>query len=194
MSKTRRRLAGGWHPLDRLPPRFFAAGEGSAASVPAFVPRRAGQAAQGGETDVLRQSVSAGWAVSAKPPFGGPETVPPCLSRCPRRAVISSHRLISTEGGIAAFRWKDGRIKRGDPLPGSGLPANHERGMKIMRLPTAAFTRRFLIRVLPPGFHRIRHARLLAGHCPAGHCKAMSRGVHPPPQDRDDPVPSRCRA
>ena len=48
-----------------------------------------------------------------------------------------------------AFRWKDYRIKRGDR-------------MKVMRLPTGEFIRRFLIHVLPSGFHRIRHAGFLA--------------------------------
>ena len=48
-----------------------------------------------------------------------------------------------------AFRWKDYRIKRGDR-------------MKVMRLPTEEFIRRFLIHVLPSGFHRIRHSGFLA--------------------------------
>ncbi|QAX28929.1 hypothetical protein ETW24_05880 [Leisingera sp. NJS204] len=105
VSKARLRLAGGWHPLDRFSSRFFAAGEGSAASVPAFVPRRAGQAAQGGKSTFfgnLSEQAGldtfgghpgplrkAGWAVSVKPPFGGPEAVPACLSRCTRRAANS---------------------------------------------------------------------------------------------------------
>ncbi|WP_299657216.1 transposase [uncultured Jannaschia sp.] len=44
----------------------------------------------------------------------------------------------------------------------SDLQANHERGMKVVRLPTFEFIRRFLIHVLPPGFHRIRHTGFLA--------------------------------
>jgi hypothetical protein len=89
------------------------------------------------------------WVVYAKPPFGGPEAVLAYLSRYTHRVAISNHRLISTDGDTVSFRWKDYRIKRGDR-------------MKTMRLPTDEFIRRFLIHVLPSGFHRIRHAGFLA--------------------------------
>jgi len=102
------------------------------------------------------------WVVYAKPPFGGPEAVFAYLSRYTHRVAISNSRLISADDTTVAFRWKDYRIKNGDPLPGSGLPANHERGQKTMRLSTDEFIRRFLIHVLPAGFHRIRHYGLLA--------------------------------
>ena len=89
------------------------------------------------------------WVVYAKPPFGGPEAVLAYLSRYTHRVAISNHRLISADAGTVAFRWKDYRIKRGDR-------------MRVMRLPTDEFIRRFLIHVLPSGFHRIRHAGILA--------------------------------
>jgi hypothetical protein len=89
------------------------------------------------------------WVVYAKPPFGGPEAVLAYLSRYTHRVAISNHRLISTDGDTVSFRWKDYRIKRRDR-------------MKTMRLPTDEFIRRFLIHVLPIGFHRIRHAGFLA--------------------------------
>ncbi|WP_300064779.1 IS91 family transposase [uncultured Roseobacter sp.] len=89
------------------------------------------------------------WVVYAKPPFGGSEAVLAYLSRYTHRVAISNHRLVSADEGTVAFRWKDYRIKRGDR-------------MKVMRLPTDEFIRRFLIHVLPPGFHRIRHAGFLA--------------------------------
>lgn len=89
------------------------------------------------------------WVVYAKPPFGGPEAVLAYLSRYTHRVAISNHRLISTDGDTVSFRWKDYRIRRGDR-------------MKVMRLPTDGFIRRFLIHVLPSGFHRIRHAGFLA--------------------------------
>ena len=85
----------------------------------------------------------------AKPPFGGPEAVLAYLSRYTHRVAISNHRLVSVEAGIVAFRWKDYRIKQGDR-------------QKVMRLATDEFIRRFLIHVLPDGFHRIRHYGLLA--------------------------------
>ncbi|MEM7190219.1 MAG: IS91 family transposase [Pseudomonadota bacterium] len=89
------------------------------------------------------------WVVYAKPPFGGPEAVLAYLSRYTHRVAISNHRLVSADADTVAFRWKDYRIKKGDR-------------MKVMRLPTAEFIRRFLIHVLPSGFHRIRHAGFLA--------------------------------
>ncbi len=89
------------------------------------------------------------WVVYAKPPFGGPEAVLAYLSRYTHRVAISNNRLVSAEAGTVAFRWKDCRIKHGDQ-------------QKVMRLATDEFIRRFLIHVLPDGFHRIRHYGLLA--------------------------------
>ena len=89
------------------------------------------------------------WVVYAKPPFGGPEAVLAYLSRYTHRVAISNNRLVSAEAGTVTFRWKDYRIKQGDR-------------QKVMRLATDEFIRRFLIHVLPDGFHRIRHYGLLA--------------------------------
>ena len=89
------------------------------------------------------------WVVYAKPPFGGPEAVLAYLSRYTHRVAISNSRLISADADTVAFRWKDYRIKSGER-------------QKVMRLATPEFIRRFLIHVLPDGFHRIRHYGLLA--------------------------------
>lgn len=89
------------------------------------------------------------WVVYAKPPFGGPKQVLTYLSRYTHRIAISNSRLISADADTVAFRWKDYRIKRGDR-------------MKVMRLATDEFIRRYLIHVLPDGFHRIRHYGFLA--------------------------------
>jgi hypothetical protein len=89
------------------------------------------------------------WVVYAKPPFGGPEAVLAYLSRYTHRVAISNSRLVSADADTVSFRWKDYRIKRGDR-------------MKVMRLATPEFIRRFLMHVLPDGFHRIRHYGLLA--------------------------------
>jgi hypothetical protein len=89
------------------------------------------------------------WVVYAKPPFGGPEAVLAYLSRYTHRVAISNARLVSADAQIVAFRWKDYRIKSGDR-------------QKVMRLATPEFIRRFLIHVLPDGFHRIRHYGLMA--------------------------------
>lgn len=89
------------------------------------------------------------WVVYAKPPFGGPEAVLAYLSRYTHRVAISNSRLVSADAATVAFRWKDYRIKRRDR-------------MKVMRLNTHEFIRRFLMHVLPDGFHRIRHYGMLA--------------------------------
>ena len=118
------------------------------------------------------------WVVYAKPPFGGPEAVLAYLSRYTHRVAISNHRLVSADAGTVAFRWKDYRIKRGDR-------------MKVMRLPKAEFIRRFLIHVLPSGFHRIRHAGFLANGIRRNRIDAIRRLIEtapqpkPPDDDRD---------
>ena len=89
------------------------------------------------------------WVVYAKPPFGGPEAVLAYLSRYTHRVAISNSRLISADANTVAFRWKDYRIKSGGR-------------QRAMRLDTGEFIRRFLIHVLPDGFHRIRHYGFLA--------------------------------
>jgi hypothetical protein len=89
------------------------------------------------------------WVVYSKPPFGGPEAVLAYLSRYTHRVAISNHRFVSADAITVAFRWKDYRVKNGNR-------------QKIMRLATPEFIRRFLIHVLPDGFHRIRHYGLLA--------------------------------
>jgi hypothetical protein len=89
------------------------------------------------------------WVVYAKPPFGGPEAVLAYFSRYTHRVAISNSRIVSADADTVAFRWKDYRIKNGER-------------QKVMRLATGEFIRRFLIHVLPDGFHRIRHYGLLA--------------------------------
>ena len=89
------------------------------------------------------------WVVYAKPAFGGPETVLAYLSRYIHRVAISNSRLISADAQTVAFRWKDCRIRNGDRR-------------SVIRLATDEFIWRFLIHVLPDGFHRIRHYDLLA--------------------------------
>jgi len=89
------------------------------------------------------------WVVYAKLPIGGPKAVLAYLSRYTHRVAISNHRLVSADDNAVTFRWKDYRIKRGDR-------------MKVLRLSTPEFIRRFLIHVLPSGFHRIRHTGFLA--------------------------------
>ena len=93
------------------------------------------------------------WCVYAKPPFGGPAAVLAYLSRYTHRVAISSSRLVTMDDPTVSFRWKD--YRRADPATGAVK-------MATMALSPAEFIRRFLIHVLPSGFHRIRHYGLLA--------------------------------
>jgi hypothetical protein len=89
------------------------------------------------------------WVVYAKAPFSGPETVLAYLSRYTHRVAISNQRLIAYDEAGVAFRYKD--YRREGP----------ER-QRVMTLAPHEFIRRFLLHVLPHGFHRIRHYGLLA--------------------------------
>ncbi len=89
------------------------------------------------------------WVVYAKRPFGGPEAVLAYLSRYTHRVAIANSRLITCNQQGVTFKWKDYRIEGRDRY-------------KQMTLATYEFIRRFLIHVLPKGFHRIRHYGLFA--------------------------------
>jgi hypothetical protein len=89
------------------------------------------------------------WVVYAKRPFAGPAAVLAYLSRYTHRVAISNRRLLSLDEQGVTFRWKDYRVKG-------------RTRQKTMTLSTEEFMRRFLLHVLPSGFHRIRHYGLLA--------------------------------
>jgi hypothetical protein len=89
------------------------------------------------------------WVVYAKRPFAGPEAVLAYLSRYTHRVAISNRRLVACDDRGVTFRWKDYR-------------AQGRTRYKTMTLSTGEFMRRFLLHVLPSGFHRIRHYGLLA--------------------------------
>lgn len=89
------------------------------------------------------------WVVYAKRPFAGPEAVLAYLSRYTHRVAIANSRLIAHDERGVTFRWKDYRVQGRDR-------------QKTMTLATDEFIRRFLIHVLPHGFHRIRHYGLFA--------------------------------
>jgi Putative transposase/Transposase zinc-binding domain len=89
------------------------------------------------------------WVVYAKRPFGGPEPVLRYLSRYTHRVAIANSRLVALDDYGVAFKWKDYRVD------------GPERA-KLMTLAIDEFIRRFLMHVLPEGFHRIRHYGLFA--------------------------------
>jgi hypothetical protein len=90
---------------------------------------------------------SAKWVVYAKRPFAGPAQVLDYVGRYTHRVAISNNRLVSMDNGKVSFRWKD--YRDGDR-------------QKTMALDGEEFIRRFLIHVLPDGFHRIRYYGFLA--------------------------------
>lgn len=87
------------------------------------------------------------WVVYAKPPFAGPQQVLDYVGRYTHRVALSNNRLLDMEGGQVRFRYKDYR-------DGSQ--------QKTMPLTADEFIRRFLLHVLPEGFHRIRYYGFLA--------------------------------
>src|SRR5271155_482919 len=89
------------------------------------------------------------WVVYAKRPFAGPAQVLDYVGRYTHRVAISNNRLVSMQDGQVRFRWKDYR------------DGNRQ---KTMSLQAGEFIRRFLIHVLPDGFHRIRYYGFL-GNC-----------------------------
>ena len=119
------------------------------------------------------------WVVYCKPPFAGPEAVLRYLSRYTHRVAISNRRLVAADDGGISFRWKDYRIE------GPGR-------WKTMTLSAHEFIRRFLIHVLPKGFHRIRHYGLFAnGNRAANLAKARALlGVAPPPPKLEEDEPA----
>ena len=117
------------------------------------------------------------WVVYCKRPFGGPEEVLRYLARYTHRVAISNRRLIAFDDNSVTFKWKDYRIE------------GHER-YKVMTLATNEFIRRFLIHVLPSGFHRIRYYGLLASTTRADNiARARELLAVPKPRNRY----CRCR-
>jgi Putative transposase/Transposase zinc-binding domain len=109
------------------------------------------------------------WVVYCKRPFGGPEEVLRYLARYTHRVAISNRRLISCDENGVTFKWKDYRID---------APERY----KVMTLATDEFIRRFLMHVLPSGFHRIRYYGLLTSSKRAANvARARELLLTPPP-------------
>ena len=89
------------------------------------------------------------WVVYCKHPFGGPKQVLRYLARYTHRVAISNRRLIAINENGVTFKWKDYRRKGSERY-------------QVMTLAIKEFIRRFLMHVLPAGFHRIRYYGLLA--------------------------------
>jgi Putative transposase/Transposase zinc-binding domain len=112
------------------------------------------------------------WVVYAKPPFGGPQQVLAYLARYTHRVAIANSRLVDLLEGRVRFRWTDYR---------------HHHRPKLMALEALEFIRRFLLHVLPAGFHRIRHFGFLANRHRAAKLATCRRLLAAPkPNTADD--------
>jgi hypothetical protein len=122
------------------------------------------------------------WVVYAKPPFAGPQAVLAYLSRYTHRVAISNRRLLAFDEQGVTFRYND--YRRDGP----------ER-QRVMTLDPHEFIRRFLLHVLPRGFHRIRHYGLLAGAARKASlalARQLLKVAHEPANDNaDEPVDHR---
>jgi len=113
------------------------------------------------------------WVVYAKRPFAGPAAVLAYLSRYTHRVAISNRRLIALDERGVTFRCKDYRAKG-------------RARRKTMTLAAEEFMRRFLLHVLPAGFHRIRHYGLLANGARTANLARARRLLEVVPEERTD--------
>jgi hypothetical protein len=118
------------------------------------------------------------WFVYCKPPFSGPQAVLAYLARYTHRVAIANSRLIALDERGVTFRYKDYR-------------RNGQARYRTMTLAAGEFIRRFLLHVLPKGFHRIRHYGLLASAgCKANIARAKELMRAPIPQVEPPPAHS----
>src|SRR5664280_1307027 len=116
------------------------------------------------------------WVVYAKAPFAGPQQVVDYVGRYTHRVAISNHRLLDIEDGQVKLNWRDYR--------------DHNQ-QKIMTLSAEEFIRRFLLHVLPSGFHRIRYYGFLGNRYRKDkleHCRQLL-GMTPPNESSSHPQP-----
>jgi len=121
--------------------------------------------------------------VYAKRPFGGPAAVLAYLARYTHRVAISNSRLIAIDDRGVTFRWKDYRARSA---------AVGKAWIKTMTLPPQEFLRRFLLHVLPRGFHRIRHYGFLSSGRRAANIDRIRQLIGDPQASASaaDPEPS----
>ncbi len=96
---------------------------------------------------MLGELYKTGWVAYAKAPMGGPDQVLKYLGRYTHRIAIGNRRILNIANGKVTFTYKD-RQKNDQE--------------KVLTLDAEEFIRRFLMHVLPAGFHKIRHYGLLA--------------------------------
>jgi hypothetical protein len=122
------------------------------------------------------------WVVYAKQPFAGPEQVLSYLARYTHRVAIANSRLLAFDGVEVRFKWKDYRS--------DGVARR-----KVMTLAASEFMRRFLLHVLPDGFHRIRHYGLFGNSArKANVARAKQLLAAPVAPTPSDAAPAKERA
>jgi Putative transposase/Transposase zinc-binding domain len=126
---------------------------------------------------VLKPLRRKNWFVYAKRPFAGPKAVLAYLSRYTHRVAISNTRLIAHDERGVTFRYKDYRA--------DGLAQR-----KVMTLAADEFIRRFMLHILPKGFHRIRHYGLFASTVRAASIARLREllGAIPPAKNAASPT------
>jgi Putative transposase/Transposase zinc-binding domain len=122
------------------------------------------------------------WFVYSKRPFAGPQAVLAYLARYTHRVAISNRRLVALDADHVTFRYKDYR-------------RNGQERYRTMTLAPDEFIRRFLLHVLPKGFHRIRHYGLLARAARAANiARARALLAAPQPPTLPDPTAKAAAA
>jgi hypothetical protein len=119
---------------------------------------------------------NAKWVVYAKAPFAGPQQMVDYVGRYTHRVAISNHRIVDIENGQVKFNWRDYRDNN---------------RQKIMTLSAEEFIRRFLLHVLPSGFHRIRYYGFLGNRYrkeKLEHCRQLL-GMTPASETSSQPQP-----
>jgi Putative transposase/Transposase zinc-binding domain len=123
------------------------------------------------------------WVVYAKRPFAGPQQVVDYVGRYTHRVAIANHRLLDSEGDQVRFTYKD---YRADPA----------QAQKTMTLAATEFIRRFLLHVLPSGFHRIRYYGFLGARHrrdKLARCRQLLGAIAPTTPPADPPPPTDYR-
>jgi len=157
-----------------------------------FEPSGSRRRVSGHITILLSRTYPDARVVYAKRPFGGPEAVLAYLSRYTHQVAIFNSRLVSDDDRGVTIRWKDYRARDG---------AKGREWIKAMTLGADEFIRRFLLHVLPDGFHRIRHYGLFASGCRAANVAririllapaSLPSGADPEPVSSADAAAPGC--
>lgn len=123
--------------------------------------------------DLLTRMRGIRWIAYSKQPFAGPEQVLEYLGRYTHRVAIGNHRILSVQNEQVTFTWR----QRKEPDP--------DKQIQHMTLPVHEFIRRFLLHVLPEGFHKIRHFGFLSNRYRTANIQRIRAQL-----DRDPPAPA----